>query len=191
MKLAIYPGSFDPITNGHLDIVERASNLFDKVVIAVLINPKKKYLFTVDERVYLIKESVKKYKNVEVDSFSGLLTDYAKLKKANTIIKGLRAFSDFENEFQMALMNKKMAPDIETIFMMTNSEYSYVSSSMVKEVAAFNGNVDCMVPSIVKDYIYEKIKNKAPINKIIEKDYNYYLDDIHEELGIMIANRRK
>ena len=128
MNIAIYPGSFDPITNGHLDIIDRASRIYDKLIVSVLQNPNKNPMFTLEERVKLIKEVVKSYDNVTIDSFSGLLIDYAKSQNANVIIKGLRAVSDFEYEFQMALMNRKLSSDIETVFLMTSSQYSYLSS---------------------------------------------------------------
>lgn len=157
MKIAIYPGSFDPITNGHLDIIKRASKIYDKIIVSVLQNPSKNPMFTLEERVELIKRVVKPYENVDVDCFTGLLIDYAKQQNANVIIKGLRAVSDFEYEFQMALMNRKLASDIETIFLMTNSQYSYLSSSIIKEVAKFGGCIEGLVPEIVKDSIFKKI----------------------------------
>ncbi|AOY77359.1 pantetheine-phosphate adenylyltransferase [Clostridium formicaceticum] len=157
MKTGIYPGSFDPITNGHLDIIERASKLCDKVIVSVLQNPNKNSLFSLEERVTLIKEAVAAYKNVTVDCFSGLLIDYVKKNDAKVIIKGLRAVSDFEYEFQMALMNRKLAPDVETIFLMTSSENSYLSSSLVKEVAKFGGCIEGLVPESTKKAIFQKI----------------------------------
>lgn len=160
MSRAIYPGSFDPVTYGHLDIVERSSRLFDSLVIGILNNPKKDYLFSVEERAHMLKESTKHLLNVEIESFSGLLVDYARIKEAKVIVKGLRAVSDFEYELQMASINKKLSPSVETLFMMTNNKYSYLSSSVVKEVALFNGNVDCLVPPIVSSCIYQKIKDK-------------------------------
>lgn len=156
LKIGIYPGSFDPITNGHLDIIERSAKLLDKLIVAVLKNPNKKPLFTSEERIDMIKESVTNIPNVEVENFSGLLVDFAKIKGAQVIIKGLRAVSDFEYELQMALMNKKLADEIETIFIMTNSQYSYLSSSVVKEVASFGGCVKDLVPLIVE----KKLKKK-------------------------------
>ena len=156
MGICVYPGSFDPITNGHLDIIERASYLFDKLIVGVLINTNKTPLFTVEERIKMIEESCSHIKNVEVDSFEGLLIDFMKKKKATTIIKGLRAVSDFEYEFQMALMNRKLSSEIETIFMMTNSKYSYLSSSLVKEVARFGGCVKGLIPGKVENEIKRK-----------------------------------
>ena len=157
MQTAIYPGSFDPITNGHLDIIERASKLCDKVIVAVLKNTNKNPMFTLEERVALIEEVVAPLNNVTVECFSGLLVDYAKQHNANVIIKGLRAVSDFEYEFQMALMNRKLSPDVETIFLMTSSKNSYLSSSIVKEVAKFGGCIEGLVPENIKQAILNKI----------------------------------
>lgn len=158
MRIAVYPGSFDPITNGHLDIINRASKIFDLIIVGVLINPDKKGIFEPDERVELIKKTVKSLPNVEVESFSGLLIHFMKNKNANTIIKGLRALSDFEYEFQMSLMNKKLDPTIETLFMMTSPQYSYLSSSSVKQVASFGGCVTDLVPDEVIQDIVKKFK---------------------------------
>lgn len=158
MIRVIYPGSFDPVTNGHLDIIERSSKIFDEVIVAVLKNPNKNPLFTMEERVEMLKESTKGLKNVEIDCFSGLLMDYAQKKKAKAVIKGLRAISDFEMEFQMALMNKKLNDEIETFFMMTNPKYSYLSSSLIKEVARFKGCIKGLVPKKVEERLLEKLK---------------------------------
>lgn len=157
MKIGIYPGSFDPITNGHLDIIDRASRICDKVIVGVLDNPSKNPMFTLEERVALIKEVIKHYDNVEVASFSGLLIDYAGQINASVIIKGLRAVSDFEYEFQMALMNRKLCPDVETIFLMTSSKFSYLSSSLVKEVARFGGCIEGLVPQPIIKAIFKKL----------------------------------
>ncbi|SCY85152.1 pantetheine-phosphate adenylyltransferase [Alkaliphilus peptidifermentans] len=157
MKIGIYPGSFDPITNGHLDIIDRASRICDKVIVGVLDNPSKNPMFTLEERVALIKEVIKPYDNVEVDSFSGLLIEYAGQIDASVIIKGLRAVSDFEYEFQMALMNRKLCPDVETIFLMTSSKFSYLSSSLVKEVARFGGCIEGLVPQPIIKAIFKKL----------------------------------
>jgi pantetheine-phosphate adenylyltransferase len=169
-KIAVYPGSFDPITNGHLDIIERASKTFDKVIVAVLENPEKKNpLFTIDERVSLIKKVTQNMPNVETESFKGLLINFMKKKNAKIIIKGLRAVSDFEYEFQMALMNNKLDPSIETLFMMTNSKYSYLSSSSVKQVAQYGGCIKELVPDeIIKDILNKVKENKVKENKVKE-----------------------
>ncbi|ACD53772.1 pantetheine-phosphate adenylyltransferase [Clostridium botulinum] len=154
MKVAVYPGSFDPITNGHLDIIERGSKVFDKLIIGVLVNVDKKGLFEIEERVELIKKVTKHIKNVEVISFNGLLIDFLKAYNAKIILKGLRAVSDFEYEFKMALMNNKLDPDIETVFMMTSAQYSYLSSSSVKQVAKFGGCIEGLVPKeIISDVV--------------------------------------
>ncbi|OEG00348.1 pantetheine-phosphate adenylyltransferase [Vulcanibacillus modesticaldus] len=157
---AVYPGSFDPVTYGHLDIIQRGSRIFDKVTVAVLINPYKNPLFTVEERVELIKEVTKDMPNVEVDSFHGLLIDYMRQKNANTIIKGLRAVSDFEYELQMASINRKLDENIETFFMMTNNKYSFLSSSIVKEVARHQGSVNDLVPEVVENALKGKFITK-------------------------------
>lgn len=150
MGRAIYPGSFDPITNGHLDIIERAAKIFDEVVVVVLPNVSKNNLFTLEERVNLIKTVTKKFANVSIDSYSGLLVDYANKNKITNIVKGLRAVSDFEYEFQMALMNKKLNPDVETVFLMTSNNNSYLSSSIVKEVVKYGGCISDLVPPEVE-----------------------------------------
>lgn len=154
MKRVVYPGSFDPITNGHLDIIERASKTFDEVIVVVLINPDKKGLFSIEERISFIQRVTSTYKNVTVDFYEGLLINFMKKKDSNLIIKGLRAVSDFEYEFQMALMNNKLDNEIETVFMMTSAQYSYLSSSSVKQVAKFGGCIKGLVPdSIIHDVI--------------------------------------
>jgi len=148
MRIAVYPGSFDPITNGHLDIIKRASKLYDKVIVGVLDNIDKRPLFSVEERRVMIERVIKDIENVECDTFSGLLVDFLKVKNAEVIIKGLRTVADFEYEFQMALLNKALNPEFETVFMMTNSMYSYISSSMVKSVAKYDGALEGLVPEI-------------------------------------------
>lgn len=158
MKIAVYPGSFDPITNGHLDLIERSAKVFDEVIVSVLINPEKTGLFNIEERVELIRKATKHLKNVKVDSFYGLLVNYMKEKNAQVIIKGLRAVSDFEYEFQMALMNKKLDSSIETFFMMTDAKYSYLSSSSIKQVVMFGGCIEDLVPTEIINDIVKKIK---------------------------------
>ncbi|MFT9494565.1 pantetheine-phosphate adenylyltransferase [Anaerosolibacter sp.] len=157
MRIAVYPGSFDPVTNGHLDIIKRSSRLFDKVIVAVLHNASKTPLFTVEEKMDLLSQVTSDITNVEIDSFSGLLADYVMENKISSIVKGLRAVSDFEYELQMALMNRKLNPDVETIFMMTSGEYSYLSSSIVKEVFKFNGCIKGLVPDEVIDAMKKKV----------------------------------
>ena len=158
MNIAIVPGSFDPVTNGHLDIIKRTSKLFDTVYVSILSNSSKTTpLFSVEERISLIRRVTKDLPNVKVENFTGLLVDYAREKNAKFIVKGLRAVSDFEYEFQMSLTNKKLAPEIETFFITTNSKYAYLSSSIVKEVAKFGGDFTEMVPSEIIEDIKEKI----------------------------------
>ncbi len=154
---AVYPGSFDPVTNGHLDIIRRAAALVDELVVAVLINTAKNPLFTLEERVALLKQVTADIPNVRVDSFSGLLINYMQDKNIPLIIKGLRAISDFEAEFQMALMNRKLNPGAETIFLMTANENSYLSSSLVKEIYRLGGAVDELVPPAVSQLLKDKL----------------------------------
>jgi len=159
-SIALCPGSFDPPTLGHINIIERALELFDKVVVAVAINTSKKGTFTPEERVEMLKSLFKGRKNIQIDTFSGLLVNYARDKKAKAIIRGLRTVQDYEYEFQMALANQKMAPDIETIFMMTESQYSHISSSIIKEVIYFGGSGKGMIHPLVEKKLKEKLKNK-------------------------------
>jgi pantetheine-phosphate adenylyltransferase len=157
-RLAIYPGSFDPLTNGHVDIILRGARLFDRIVVAILVNPDKVPLFTPAERVEIVRESFADQPNVEVDTFGGLLVDYASRKQANVIVRGLRAVSDFEYEMQMALMNRHLSPDLETVFMMPGEAYTYLSSRLVKEVFALGGSVTGLVPPGVERRMLERRK---------------------------------
>ncbi len=155
-KIAIYPGSFDPCTRGHLDIIERSAKVFDKIIVAVLINSEKTPAFTLEEKLMFLKMSTSHLKNVEVCSFNGLLAEFATQVGAKVLIKGLRAVSDFEYEFQMSLTNRKINPELETLFMTTASENMYLSSSIVREIARLGGDIDGMVPDVIKDFIYKK-----------------------------------
>lgn len=161
MKIAIYPGTFDPITNGHLDILERAMNLFDRIIVSIAKNSSKNPLFTEDERSALIRQVVKQYKQVEVDAFNGLLVEYAKKKKATAVVRGLRAISDFEYELQMALMNRKLNPDVQTVFLMPNEKYTYLNSTIVRQIAQLGGDVTDFVPPAVKKALDRKFKSKS------------------------------
>ena len=156
-KVAIYPGSFDPITNGHLDVIQRAATMFDHVIIGVAHNVEKLPLFTTKERVELVRAAVKRLRNVSVAGFEGLLVEYARRKKANVVVRGLRAVSDFEFEFQMALMNRRLDPKVETIFLMPKDEYTFISSRLVKEIAWLGGNVSDFVPRDVQRSLQKKI----------------------------------
>ncbi|NLV89083.1 MAG: pantetheine-phosphate adenylyltransferase [Tissierellia bacterium] len=155
---AIYPGSFDPVTYGHLDIIERAAKKLDHLIVAVLNNPAKTGVFTIEERIDLLTEVTKHLPNVEIDFFSGLLSDYAVKKNCYTMIRGLRAVSDFEYEMQMALVNRKLNPKIETLFLVSDSKYSFLSSSIVKEIAQLQGNFSCFVPKVVEEALKNKFK---------------------------------
>jgi pantetheine-phosphate adenylyltransferase len=159
-KIAVYPGTFDPVTYGHLDVIERVSSLFDKVFVAVAHSGHKQPVFSVEERIEMLTEAVAKYDNVEVDDFDGLVVDYAKSKSAKVVVRGLRMISDFEYEFQMALTNRKISPDIETVFMMPNESYSYLSSKLIKEVAFMNADVSKFVPKNVEEKLKERIAKK-------------------------------
>jgi len=154
--LAVYPGSFDPLTNGHVDIIERGARLFDRIIVAILVNAEKSPLFTTAERVDIARKVFKERANVEVDTFDGLLVDYVAKRKANVLVRGLRAVSDFEYEFQMALMNRHLNPTIETVFMMPAEKYSYISSRLIKEVFALGGQVQGLVPELVERRLREK-----------------------------------
>ena len=156
MKIAIYPGTFDPVTNGHVDVAKRAAELFDKVIVCVAVNTLKEPLFTGAERVKMIREAVKDIKNIEVEEFQGLLVDYARKKNADAIVRGLRAVSDFEYEFQMALTNRKLCSDVDTIFLMPHENYTYLNSTIVREIARFGGDVTEFVPEHVKRELMTK-----------------------------------
>ena len=155
-SVAIYPGTFDPITNGHLSVVNRALKIFDKLIIAILTNPQKTPLFTLDERKYMIKESLKSKSNIEIDDFGGLLVDYVVQKRSNVILRGLRALSDFEYEFQMALMNRKLNREVQSIFLMTDYKWFYTSSTIIKEAASLGGDISGLVPPIACRKLKEK-----------------------------------
>ncbi len=161
MKIAIYPGTFDPITNGHLDIIERAVKMFDKVIVTIARNSSKNPLFSDKERVELIREAVKEWKQVEVDSFEGLLVDYARKRNAAVVLRGLRAISDFEYEFQLALTNRKLNDSVETVFLMPSEKYTYLNSTIVREIARLGGDVSEFVPPVVKKAFEKKFKNRA------------------------------
>ena len=155
--LAVYPGSFDPLTNGHVDIITRGARLFDRIIVAILVNAEKKPLFSMDERVEILRSVFKGMPNVEVETFQGLLVDYVEERKAQVIVRGLRAVSDFEFEFQMALMNRRLNGKIETVFMMPAEQYSYISSRLIKEVFSLGGRVHGLVPDIVEDRLRDKV----------------------------------
>ena len=157
-RIAVYPGTFDPVTNGHIDLVERSLRIFDIVIVAVAENPKKTPLFSLEERISLFKRVTTKYRNVVIEGFDGLLVDYVKQKKAAGIIRGLRAVSDFEYEMQMALMNRRLDNSIETVFLMPNEEYSFITSTIVKEAASYGGDVSSLVPALVVEKLRKKFK---------------------------------
>jgi pantetheine-phosphate adenylyltransferase len=159
-RVAIYPGSFDPLTNGHVDIIERGARIFDAIIVAILANVEKTPLFTENERITIIRDVFKGHKNVQVEAFSGLLVDYAQLKKATVLVRGLRAVSDFEYEFQMALMNRHLAPGLETVFMMPDEKYTYISSRLIKEVFTLGGEISGLVPAVVEEKLRAKQKAK-------------------------------
>ncbi|WP_041223525.1 pantetheine-phosphate adenylyltransferase [Deferribacter desulfuricans] len=161
MMIAIYPGTFDPLTNGHLDIIERGAKMFDRLIVAVAESKRKKPLFDLNDRVTMIEESVLHLPNVEVESFSNLLVDFMKEKNADVILRGLRVVSDFEYELQLALMNRKLNANCETVFLMPNKKYIFLSSSMVREIALLGGDVSCFVPKPVNDFILRKINDKG------------------------------
>ncbi|MEK6698189.1 MAG: pantetheine-phosphate adenylyltransferase [Nitrospirota bacterium] len=154
--IAVYPGTFDPVTNGHVDLLERSLRIFDEVIVAIASNPKKAPLFPIEERIAMFREATAQYKNVVIEGFDGLLVDYVKQKKAIGIVRGLRAVSDFEYEMQMALMNRRLDSTIETVFLMPNEEYSFITSTIVREAASYGGDVSSLVPKVV----VEKLKKK-------------------------------
>lgn len=158
--IAVYPGSFDPPTYGHLDIIERSTRVFSRVIVAVARNLRKNEMFTTAERLDMLRKLTKGYANVEVDSFRGLLVEHAREIGAHVVVRGLRAISDFEYEFQMAHMNKKLASEVDTVFMMTGERYSYISSNIVKEIASFGGRIDDLVPPLVRERVFAKIGRK-------------------------------
>ena len=160
MRIGIYPGTFDPITNGHIDIIDRSALLFDKVIVAVTTNPAKSPLFSIDERIEMVVSSTRSLNNVEVDGFDDLLVNYALQKNATAIIRGLRATSDFEFEFQMALVNRKLSNKLVTVFLMPNEKYTYLNSTIVKEVASFHADVSCFVPDAANKKLLEKFAAK-------------------------------
>jgi len=155
-KIAIYPGSFDPVTNGHIDIAERGLKLFDKIIVAILHNPVKDFLFTVEERVEMLESSFKDYPDITVETFDGLLVEYAARRKSTAILRGMRAVSDFEYEFQLALMNRKLKREVQTVFLMTGLRWIFTSSSIIKEAAQFGGDITSMVPPLVNRKLKEK-----------------------------------
>jgi pantetheine-phosphate adenylyltransferase len=158
--LAVYPGSFDPLTNGHVDIITRGARIFDRIIVAILINAEKAPLFSMDERLKITREVFKDFPNVEVDTFDGLLVDYVERRRAHVIVRGLRAVSDFEFEFQMALMNRRLNGKIETVFMMPAEQYSYISSRLIKEVFSLGGQVHGLVPDTVEERLRQKVNSQ-------------------------------
>jgi len=163
-RLAVFPGSFDPLTNGHVDIIERGTHLFEKIIVAVLVNAEKSPLFSMPERVEILREVFRGQPNVEVETFDGLLVDYVERRKADVIVRGLRALSDFETEFQMALMNRRLSPHVETVFMMPAEQYTYISSRLIKEVFSLGGQVRGLVPEVVISRLQEKQRGKVNVS---------------------------
>jgi pantetheine-phosphate adenylyltransferase len=158
-RIAIYPGSFDPVTNGHIDIAQRGLRLFDKIIVAILSNPVKNFLFTVEERIEMLESSFEEYPNIKVEKFDGLLVDYAAKKDSTAILRGMRAVSDFEYEFQLALMNRKLNREVQTVFLMTSLRWIFTSSSIIKEAAKFGGDIKDMVPPIVNERLKTKFQH--------------------------------
>jgi pantetheine-phosphate adenylyltransferase len=167
--IAIYPGSFDPLTNGHLDLIERGSKIFDGLIVAILRNPEKAPLFTLEERRTMLKEMTARFANVRVDTFDGLLVDYAVQQKASAVLRGIRAISDYEYELQMAMMNRKLEPRLETVFMMPAETYSYLSSRLVREIAKLGGSVEGLVPQTVEERLRRKINNSQKVVRLRRK----------------------
>jgi pantetheine-phosphate adenylyltransferase len=167
--IAIYPGSFDPLTNGHLDLIERGSKIFDELIVAILRNPEKAPLFTLEERRTMLKEMTARFANVRVDTFDGLLVDYAVQQKASAVLRGIRAISDYEYELQMAMMNRKLEPRLETVFMMPAETYSYLSSRLVREIAKLGGSVEGLVPQTVGERLRRKINNSQKVVRLRRK----------------------
>jgi pantetheine-phosphate adenylyltransferase len=161
MTVAVYPGTFDPITNGHLDLIERSLRMFDKLIVAIFDNPMKGPLFSVEERRHLIEEATQGFRNIEIDTFNTLLVFYARQRQAQVIVRGLRAIADFEYEFQMTLMNRRLDQDVETVFLTPREEYTYVASRLIKEVVAYGGNVEHLVPPAVVVALQEKFSRKS------------------------------
>ena len=168
-KIAIYPGSFDPVTNGHLDMIERGLKIFDRIIVAILVNLAKDSLFSVKERTEMLEISLKKFSGIEVDTFDGLLVDYAAKQKANAILRGMRAVSDFEYEFQMAMMNRRLNREIQSVFLMTGLRWIFTSSSIIKEAAKFGGDISDMVPQVVTEKLKEKFNQPTSAGSIAEK----------------------
>ena len=162
-KIAVYPGSFDPITNGHVDIIKRGLGVFDEIIVLIAYNPNKKTIFSLEERVDMIREVIRDFNNVRVDSFDGLLVEYVKVAGANVILRGLRALSDFEYEFQLALINRRLNRDVETVFLMTGYKWFYTSSTIINEAASLGGSVKGLVPEIVNQKLIEKYSSKRGI----------------------------
>lgn len=167
--IAIYPGSFDPLTNGHLDLIERGSKIFDELIVAILRNPEKEPLFSLDERREMLEEMTGRFSNVRVDTFAGLLVDYATQQKASAVLRGIRAISDYEYELQMAMMNRKLEPRLETVFMMPAETYSYLSSRLVREIAKLGGSVEGLVPREVEKRLRHKIDGDQRILRLRKK----------------------
>ena len=169
MIKAIYAGSFDPVTFGHLDIIRRSSSIVDELIVGVLVNRAKSPLFSVEERVNMLREVTKDLQNVKIESFSGLLVDFAKKLNANVLVRGLRAVTDFEYELQMAQTNHVICPQVDTMFLTTNLEYAYLSSTIVKEVASYGGDISAFVPENVMNYVHEKIREKSVLKNEIKE----------------------